>query len=188
MFLNRERDLARLERWWQSQQPELITVYGRRQVGKTELIVRFLGDKPSIYFYADRQLVSDHLRAFTDQVLLLADDPLLRIQPFSTWEAALPTSSGWLNGSEWPSSWTSFLMPSTPIPRYRAFSNGFGIARDAQRRAPTSCYAPRSGRPPSGIFTSTERSIVVARTSFGSSLSPIATPSCSFRTGPMPIA
>ncbi|MGH2458637.1 MAG: AAA family ATPase, partial [Chloroflexota bacterium] len=88
MFLDREGDLARLDRWWQNEQPELITVYGRRQVGKTELIVRFLGGKPAIYFYADRQLVTDHLRAFTEQVLLLADDPVLRVQPFSSWEAA----------------------------------------------------------------------------------------------------
>jgi AAA+ ATPase superfamily predicted ATPase len=88
-FLNRARELDLLQRWWQVEQPELITLYGRRQVGKTELLVRFLADKPTIYFYADRQLVMDHLRAFTEQVLLLADDPVLRLQPFSSWEAAL---------------------------------------------------------------------------------------------------
>jgi len=88
-FLNRTRELALLQRWWDDPQPELVTMYGRRQVGKTELLVRFQVDKPSIYFYADRQLVADHLRAFTEQVLRLEDDPLLRLQPFSSWEAAL---------------------------------------------------------------------------------------------------
>src|SRR3954452_21227860 len=88
-FLNRERELVQLERWWSGDRPELITVYGRRQVGKTELLVRFLADKPAIYFYADRQLVGDHLRALTEQVLRLTDDQLLRVQPFSSWEAAL---------------------------------------------------------------------------------------------------
>lgn len=89
MFLNRERELALLQRWWDGTQPEFVTVYGRRQIGKTELLVHFLAGKPAIYFYADRQLLPDHLQAFTEQVLTLVDDPLLRLQPFASWEAAL---------------------------------------------------------------------------------------------------
>ena len=67
MFLNRGRELALLQRWWEADASELVTVYGRRQVGKTELLVRFLNDKPTIYFYADRQLLPDQLRGFTEQ-------------------------------------------------------------------------------------------------------------------------
>lgn len=89
MFLNRRRELAQLQQWWDGGRPELITLYGRRQVGKTELLVQFIAGKPAIYFYADRQLVGDHLRAFTEQVLALVDDPVLRVQPFTSWEAAL---------------------------------------------------------------------------------------------------
>lgn len=89
MFLNRSYELAQLTRWWEGNHPELITMYGRRQVGKTELLVHFIDAKAAIYFYADRQLVGDHLRAFTDQVLTLVDDPVLRVQPFTSWEAAL---------------------------------------------------------------------------------------------------
>jgi AAA+ ATPase superfamily predicted ATPase len=51
--------------------------------------VRFLADKPTVYFYADRQVLLDHLRAFTEQVLALVDDPVLRLQPFNSWEATL---------------------------------------------------------------------------------------------------
>ncbi|MGH2388414.1 MAG: ATP-binding protein [Chloroflexota bacterium] len=89
MFLNRTRELAALQGWWDAGNPELITVYGRRQIGKTDLLIQFLAGKPAIYFYADRRLVADHLRAFTEQVLALADDPVLRLQPFTSWEAAL---------------------------------------------------------------------------------------------------
>lgn len=39
--------------------------------------MRFIEDKPAIYFYADRQLVGDHLRAFAEQVFALVDDPVL---------------------------------------------------------------------------------------------------------------
>lgn len=88
-FLDRERDLRQLHEWWDEGRPELITMYGRRQIGKTELLVRFISDKPAIYFYADQQPVADHLRAFTEQVIGLHDDAVLRIQPFSTWDAAL---------------------------------------------------------------------------------------------------
>jgi AAA+ ATPase superfamily predicted ATPase len=73
MFLNRTHELDLLQRWWEGDQPELITMYGRRQVGKTELLVHFIAGRPAIYFYADRQLVGDHLRASTEQVLAPAD-------------------------------------------------------------------------------------------------------------------
>ncbi|MGH2409436.1 MAG: ATP-binding protein, partial [Chloroflexota bacterium] len=71
MFLNRVSELEMLERWWDGTSPELITVYGRRQIGKTELLVQFLAGKPAIYYYADRQPLADQLRAFTEQLLLL---------------------------------------------------------------------------------------------------------------------
>lgn len=88
-FLDRERELRQLQQWWDDGRPELITMYGRRQIGKTELLVKFIADKPAIYFYADQQPVGDQLRAFTEQVLRLQDDALLRVQPFATWDAAL---------------------------------------------------------------------------------------------------
>ena len=72
MFLNRTRELEMLGQWWWAIRPELISVYGRRQVGKTDLLVQFLAGKSAIYFYADRQPLPDQLRAFTEQVALLA--------------------------------------------------------------------------------------------------------------------
>ncbi len=89
MFHNRRAERQQLEAWWRGDQPECITMYGRRQVGKTELLVHFLADKRAIYFYADRQPLLDQLRAFTEQVLTLVDDSVLRIQPFTSWEAAI---------------------------------------------------------------------------------------------------
>jgi uncharacterized protein len=89
VFLNRERELDQLQRWWDDDRAEFITLFGRRQVGKTELLVQFLKEKRAIYFYADRQPRADHLRALTEQTLALVDDPVLRVQPFASWEAAL---------------------------------------------------------------------------------------------------
>lgn len=89
MFLDRSRELRQLQGWWDGDRAEFVTLFGRRQVGKTELLVQFLKGKRTIYFYADRQPRADHLRALTEQVLALVDDPVLRVQAFASWEAAL---------------------------------------------------------------------------------------------------
>ena len=64
--MNRARELAALQGWWDAGNPELITVYGRRRIGKPDLLTQFLAGKSAIYFYADRRLVADRLRAFTE--------------------------------------------------------------------------------------------------------------------------
>lgn len=38
MFVDREADLRFLEKKYRSDNPELITIYGRRRVGKTRLL------------------------------------------------------------------------------------------------------------------------------------------------------
>ncbi len=48
-FVDREEELAFLEEKYRSEGFELIIIYGRRRVGKTELIKKFIHDKPSIY-------------------------------------------------------------------------------------------------------------------------------------------
>ena len=50
MFIGRERELNALERMYASDKFEFAVIYGRRRVGKTALINKFLGDKKAIYF------------------------------------------------------------------------------------------------------------------------------------------
>lgn len=50
MFVNRETELEALQRRWEDKGFDLIVIYGRRRVGKTELIKKFSQDKPHIYF------------------------------------------------------------------------------------------------------------------------------------------
>ena len=45
MFVNRETELKFLEERWLSGKAELIIIYGRRGIGKTELIKKFLKNK-----------------------------------------------------------------------------------------------------------------------------------------------
>lgn len=53
MFLNRITELELLERRFASDKAELFVLYGRRRVGKTDLLTHFCQDKRHIFFVAD---------------------------------------------------------------------------------------------------------------------------------------
>lgn len=48
LFINREAELSFLEEKWRSRHPQLIVIWGKRRVGKTELVRRFLLGRPHI--------------------------------------------------------------------------------------------------------------------------------------------
>ena len=50
MFIGRKLELAALERLYESGKFEFAVIYGRRRVGKTALISRFIENKKAIYF------------------------------------------------------------------------------------------------------------------------------------------
>ncbi|MBO4883809.1 MAG: AAA family ATPase, partial [Clostridia bacterium] len=50
MFIGRDLELATLSRLYASQRFEFAVIYGRRRVGKTALISRFIEGKKAIYF------------------------------------------------------------------------------------------------------------------------------------------
>jgi AAA+ ATPase superfamily predicted ATPase len=41
-FINREKELAALEKFWKEDDAQLIVIYGKRRIGKTELIKQFI--------------------------------------------------------------------------------------------------------------------------------------------------
>jgi hypothetical protein len=49
-FTDRERELDALEKFWQEKEPQLIVIYRKRCIGKTELIGQLTKEKPHIYF------------------------------------------------------------------------------------------------------------------------------------------
>ena len=53
MFVNRETELNFLEEHYESEQAEFVVLYGRRRVGKTDLLHQFCQGKPYIFFVAD---------------------------------------------------------------------------------------------------------------------------------------
>ncbi len=54
-FIDREAEMAFLEERYASGRFEFMVLYGRRRVGKTELLRNFLAGRPHIYFLADKR-------------------------------------------------------------------------------------------------------------------------------------
>jgi len=89
MFLARERELAFLGELFASPNAELFVLYGRRRVGKTELLQQFCAKKRAVYFLAAQVREKDNLRAFRDSLAANLDDPLVANVEFADWTAAL---------------------------------------------------------------------------------------------------
>jgi len=88
-FYNRSDELGALDERWERGRSEFFVVWGRRRVGKTELLHRFVRGKRGIHFEATEGLEHDHL---SDLGRLLAEatgSTLLAAQPLTSWPAAL---------------------------------------------------------------------------------------------------
>lgn len=89
VFFDRERELARLEAAWRAPAAELVTLWGRRRVGKSTLLARFAESKHAIYLYGTRIAERDILAGLSLQVATLFNEDYLRVAPFPTWDVAL---------------------------------------------------------------------------------------------------
>ena len=54
-FVNRVKELKILEERYRSKKPEFLIIYGRRRIGKTELIKQFAKDKDHFYFLSRKE-------------------------------------------------------------------------------------------------------------------------------------
>ncbi|MGH3516735.1 MAG: ATP-binding protein [Haloechinothrix sp.] len=88
-FLNRSDELVMLGRRISGTEAELLVVYGRRRVGKTELLAHLASTVRSLYFEATDTVKADQLADLTAELTRVSDNELLAAQPLSTWDAAL---------------------------------------------------------------------------------------------------
>ncbi len=68
MFVGRENELRQLNDMYNGGKFEFVLLYGRRRVGKTELINEFIKDKPNIKFTATESTMEENLSAFSLQL------------------------------------------------------------------------------------------------------------------------
>ena len=89
MFVGRQAELGVLEELAESGNPELYVLFGRRRVGKTELLQQFCRGTRAVYFLGAEVREKDNLRAFRDALAEGLDDPLARSVVFADWTSAL---------------------------------------------------------------------------------------------------
>ncbi len=85
-FIDRKRELYFLEEAYKSPKPQLVIIYGRRRIGKTELVTRFLRDKPHVYYLADLESEPSQLSKFKRSMESLVQEETFRRAEFRNWE------------------------------------------------------------------------------------------------------
>ncbi|MGQ9556310.1 MAG: ATP-binding protein, partial [Anaerolineae bacterium] len=88
MFIDRGDELAHLERSYGSGRAELYVLYGRRRVGKTELLRAFCQGKRHLFFIATLSSDGEQLAAFSQEIWRFSHESVADGFTFPSWEAA----------------------------------------------------------------------------------------------------
>lgn len=90
-FVARGVELDLLSKALRSPRSEFIPIYGRRRVGKSELILRFLEGRPALYYLGRQAPEALQIREFLGEAARSLDLPLLANLRVSGWGEALLT-------------------------------------------------------------------------------------------------
>jgi hypothetical protein len=88
-FWGRTHELKALQEAWTAGRSGFIPIYGRRRVGKSELIVRFMSGKPGLYFVGKRASGEAQLQEFLEAAARALGDSLIAQARVTNWKAAL---------------------------------------------------------------------------------------------------
>lgn len=88
MFIGREQELNFLEEKYKSPSGQLVVLYGRRRIGKTETLFKFAEGKPHV-FYSCRELSDSKQHAAFMERMLKSGIPVAKYFPaLGDWESA----------------------------------------------------------------------------------------------------
>jgi len=87
-FLGRIKEMQYLEKVYADSQAAFIPIYGRRRVGKSELILHFITNKPALYFTGSRVSKTVQLREFMFSASVVFNRPYLASMEVSDWKTA----------------------------------------------------------------------------------------------------
>lgn len=88
-FVGRARELAQLESEYRAESSNLIPIYGRRRVGKSELILHFKKERPGIYFVGKQAPAALQIQEFLGIASKSLNLPLLAKARITDWRTAL---------------------------------------------------------------------------------------------------
>ena len=90
-FIGRVKELDLLARAFESPRAEFIPIYGRRRVGKSELILKFMAGRPGVYYLGQQSPAALQVREFLEESARALDMPLLAELRAMDWREALST-------------------------------------------------------------------------------------------------
>lgn len=93
MFIGRQEELAMLNGLYQKKSGQLVVVYGRRRIGKTELLRQFCLDKPHIFYTAREIGDQQQLEAFSGALLSSGMEAAHYLHTFGNWHSAFSAIS-----------------------------------------------------------------------------------------------
>jgi AAA+ ATPase superfamily predicted ATPase len=88
-FIGRLEELGALEAEYSGSHSAFVPIYGRRRVGKSELILHFMKGRPGVYFVGKKAPAALQVREFLQEAAAVLDEPLLATFPAGSWGEAL---------------------------------------------------------------------------------------------------
>ena len=90
-FIGRTAELGVLAGAFKSPRSALVPIYGRRRVGKSELVLKFMADKPGVYYLGQQSPAALQVRVFLEEAARMLAMPLLAELRTDGWRQALHT-------------------------------------------------------------------------------------------------
>lgn len=85
-FIDRTEELSTLEKQYHHKGSSFVVIYGRRRVGKTALITKFIADKPSVFFLATEENERNNRNSLKNAVALFTNNALLNAVSIDNWD------------------------------------------------------------------------------------------------------
>lgn len=87
-FLGRARELMVLEQAYALTRTEFIPMYGRRRVGKSELILHFVRNKPHLYFLGKQGTAGPQIWEFLQETARVFGQEFFASLEVNDWQSA----------------------------------------------------------------------------------------------------
>lgn len=85
-FVDRKNEMNFLENEYKKEDSSFVVIYGRRRIGKTELLSKFIKDKDALFFLATEESENENRNAFTKSVAMYTKNELLENAKVESWE------------------------------------------------------------------------------------------------------
>ena len=88
MFVGRKREMEFLQKCYDSPKAELVVIYGRRRIGKTELLKQFSHGKQAVFYACTECTAVEQLDRFSKRLLNTGMPASNYLNRFVDWDSA----------------------------------------------------------------------------------------------------